>query len=195
MGLPLGVFSWSLHVKLVMGFPFWAAFNGSELFLLSEDGVTISIITVDTFIKHAVPLGLAVVIYLLVAFGRKRVRRRQWNIGPVPCGIPEAILNGLGQPLYPMFSLDFIAISSVLPRAHIHRGGRRPLIRGPGATPKANPAVYFDISSPLFLCLPIGHFSPSCFSPFPSPCAQFLWFVFQHAFMKCTYLSSLPTHP
>lgn len=38
-----------------------------SFFLLSEDGVTISIITVDTFIKHAVPLGLAVVIYLLVA--------------------------------------------------------------------------------------------------------------------------------
>lgn len=57
-----------------MGFPFWAAFNRSELFLLSEDGVTISIITVDTFIKHAVPLGLTVVIYLLVVFGRRRVR-------------------------------------------------------------------------------------------------------------------------
>lgn len=144
-----------------------------SFFLLSEDGVTISIITVDTFIKHAVPLGLAVVIYLLVAFGRKRVRRRQWNIGPVPCGIPEAILNGLGHPLYPMFSLDFIAISSVLPRAHLHLRGRRLLIRGPGVTPKATPAVYFDASSPLFFCLPIDHFSPSCFSPFPSPCAQF----------------------
>lgn len=163
-------------------------------FFLSEDGVTFSIITVDTFIKHAVPLGLAVVIYLLVAFGRKRVRRRQWNIGPVPCGIPEAILNGLGQPLYPMLSLDFIAIS-VLPRAHFHLRCRRPLIRGPGVTPRATPAVYFDASSPLFFCLPIGHSSPSCFSPSPSPCAQFLWFVFQHAFMKCTYLSSLPTRP
>jgi hypothetical protein len=35
-------------------------------YLLSEDGVSISIITVDTSINHAVPLGLAVVIHILV---------------------------------------------------------------------------------------------------------------------------------
>jgi hypothetical protein len=40
-------------------------------FFHSKDGMTISIITVDTFIYDAVAPGLAV-IHLLVAFGRKR---------------------------------------------------------------------------------------------------------------------------
>jgi hypothetical protein len=59
-----------------------------QFFFKSEDGVTIFIITVDTYMKHVVPLSLAVVIRLLVAFGREHVHRRQWNIGTVPCGIP-----------------------------------------------------------------------------------------------------------
>jgi hypothetical protein len=59
-----------------------------NFFFKSEDGVTIFIITVDTYMKHVVPLSLAVVIRLLVAFGREHVHRRQWNIGTVPCGIP-----------------------------------------------------------------------------------------------------------
>lgn len=92
-------------------------------FFLSEDGVTFSIITVDTFIKHAVPLGLVVVIYLLVTFGRKRVRRRQWNIGSVPCGIPRPSRRVSENPyiqcflqislLYPLFCQEHSFISVV----------------------------------------------------------------------------------
>jgi len=35
---------------MLAGVPFWVAFNGSDGFFYSEDGVTISIIHVDNFI-------------------------------------------------------------------------------------------------------------------------------------------------
>lgn len=80
-----------------------------------------------------------------------------------------AISNGLGQPLYPMFSrvsfeLDCIAISSVLPGAQLHLDGKRPLIRGE-QRPKQLPPSTLTSLRLFFSRLPIGHFSPSCFSP------------------------------
>lgn len=80
----------------------------------------------------------------------------------------EAVLNGLGQALYPMFSLDFIAISSVLPRAHLRLSGRRSLIRGPGASPKANPAVYLT-SLRLFSFAFLSATSPPAAFPLSYP--------------------------
>lgn len=69
LGPPLYALGWSLHVILVMGFLSGRRYMDLTAFL-SEDDITILITTVDTFIEHAVRLGVAVVIDLLVAFGR-----------------------------------------------------------------------------------------------------------------------------
>lgn len=77
-------------------------------------------------------------------------------------------------------------LPSGLPNTQLHLGGKRPLVWGREEHSKQLPPFISTTCLSTNLCLRIGHLSR--LSPSPIPYAVFV-VVFQHAFMKCTYLS------